>query len=180
MVTIQAAKKTAPKQRERYREQPRTGKKLRVVEAKRNRLIYLPTIPFPLFILSVSILTIGAMINTAQQALIAQQGYEIESIKRDIQLAQQEHDRLLALKARLESPQRIEKIATTKLLMVNVPKVSYLQISSDSSKVSKLIRDRDYQGIASNSKSSSSKEIRAARRTEYTGIEKLGDFAVAR
>jgi len=50
-------------------------------------------------------------------------------VKKEIQIAQQEQDKLLARKAKLESPQRIESVAINKLSMVKAPKISYLRVA---------------------------------------------------
>lgn len=138
MRTIQAvARKLAVKQQGRYKERsysgelPRPKKKLKVVEGRRQQSLALPEMPFPVFVMSVSIITAGIIINVAQQALISQLSYQIESIKKEVQSAQQTQDKLLAQKSILESPQRIEFVAVNKLSMVKAPKVSYLKIAED-------------------------------------------------
>lgn len=77
------------------------------------------------------------IINVAQQALVSQLSFEIDSVKKQIQIAQQAQDKLLAEKAILESPQRIESVATGKLSMVKAPKVSYLRIAEAGSEAHK-------------------------------------------
>ncbi|NCO66798.1 MAG: hypothetical protein COW32_03310 [Candidatus Aquicultor secundus] len=134
----QAARKLAVKQQQvRYKEQPKPKKKLKVVEPKRRQsrqVLALPEIPFPVFVMSVTVITAGIIINVAQQAIISQQSYMIESVKKEIQVAQQAQDNLYAHKAILQSPQRIESVAVEKLSMVKAPKVSYLRILDDGSR----------------------------------------------
>ncbi len=133
----QAARKLAVKQQQvRYKEQPRPKKKLKVVEPKRRQsrqALALPEISFPVFVMSVTVITAGIIINVAQQAIISQQSYMIESIKKEIQVAQQAQDNLYAQKALLQSPQRIESVAVEKLSMIKAPRVSYLRILDDGS-----------------------------------------------
>lgn len=130
MRTIQAARK-AVKHQVQHKERP-ARKRLKAVEEKRNRRRFsLPEIPFSIFVLTVSVLTAGIIINVAQKAIVSQISYEIESVKKEIQQAKQIQDRLLAKKARLESPQRIESVAIKKLLMVKAPKISYLRIDDN-------------------------------------------------
>jgi len=100
-----------------------------VAEERNRHVASLPEIPFPIFVLSVTALTAGIIINVAQHALVSQLNYEIEGAKKEIQLAQQIQEKLLAQKAKLESPQRIESIATTKLSMVKAPRISYLRVA---------------------------------------------------
>jgi cell division protein FtsL len=128
--TIQAARKVAVKQQHvRQKEQPKPKRNLKSVEEKRRQSRSAPEISFPVFVITVSIITVGMIINVAQQALVSQMSYQTELLKKDIQVAQQIHDKLLAEKAILESPQRVESIATNKLSMVKAPKVSYLRIA---------------------------------------------------
>lgn len=131
MRTIQTARKTAAARQLQYKERLKSKKKLRVVEEKSRRIAPLPKITFPVFALSVTLFTAGLIVNVAQHALVSQLNYEIESIKKNIQLAQQAQEQILAQKAKLESPKRIESIATTKLYMVKAPKISYLRVSLD-------------------------------------------------
>ncbi|MCL6471649.1 MAG: hypothetical protein K6T91_02425 [Firmicutes bacterium] len=135
MRTIQAAvaRKVAVKQQPQLRAQPQgkyQKKKLKVIDNRRRQSLSLPEIPFPVFIMSVSVITAGIILNVAQQALVSQLSYETESVKKEIQLAQQIQDKLLAEKSILESPQRIESVAVNKLSMVKAPKVSYLRIAN--------------------------------------------------
>lgn len=133
MRAIQTARKTTTVRRSQQREQLKTEKRLRVVDERSSRKASLPEIPFPIFVLFVTVLTAGLIVNVAQQALVSQLSYEIDGVKREIQLAQQTQEKLLAQKAKLESPQRIELIATEKLCMVKAPKISYLRIADDAS-----------------------------------------------
>lgn len=128
MRAIQAVRKTTVKHQVQHRERS-VKKRLKAVEERRNRQwSILPEIPFPIFVLTVSVLAAGIIINVAQKAIVSQISYEIESVKKEIQQAQQVQDGLLAKKARLESPQRIESVAVKKLLMVKAPKISYLRV----------------------------------------------------
>lgn len=133
MITIAvAARNVAVKQQyPRQKQKPKPKKKLRVVEAKRRQSISLPDIPFPVFIVSVSLVTAGIMVNVAQQAIVSQLSYEIEAVKKEILQAQQVQEKLLAQKSDLESPQRIEEVAINKLSMVKAPRVSYLKVIND-------------------------------------------------
>lgn len=106
-----------------------------MVRGKNQRTSPVLEIPFPVFILSVTILTLGLLVNVAQQALLSQLSYEVENVKKEIQLAQQVQEKLLAQKAELESPERIESIAIQKLSMVKAPKVSYIRVELDSPRV---------------------------------------------
>lgn len=135
MRTIQAARKIAVKHHVRYGEKPKSRRNLRVVENQTRRVASSKRpaasvdIPFPVFVLSVTALTVGIIVNVAQQALVSQLSYDVETVKKEIQLAQQEQEKLLARKAKLESPQRIESIATKKLSMIKAPKISYLRVA---------------------------------------------------
>lgn len=135
MRTIQAVRKATVRHQPLRKEQPKPEKNLKIVEGRRSKALSLPRVSFPVFILIVSLLTAGVLVNIAQKALVSQLSYDIESLKKEIQTAQQEQDKLLALKARLQSPQRIESVAIGKLSMVSAPKISYLKISEDGSKV---------------------------------------------
>jgi len=129
-----AARNVAVKQQHpRQKQKPKPKEKLRVVEVKRRQSISLPDIPFPVFIISVSLVTAGIMVNVAQQAIVSQLSYEIEAVKREILQEQQVQEKLLAQKSDLESPQRIEEVAINKLSMVKAPRVSYLKIANDGS-----------------------------------------------
>jgi cell division protein FtsL len=88
-------------------------------------------IPFPIFVLSVVALTLGLIINVAQQAMVSQLSYEVDNVKKEIQAAQQVQEKLLAEKAKLESPERIESIAIKRLSMVKAPKISYVRVQLD-------------------------------------------------
>ena len=117
---------------------PRKRHNLRVIDENARRVSTSKRtsssveIPFPLFVLSVSALTACIILNVAQQALVSQLSYQTEMVKKEIQIAQQEQDKLLARKAKLESPQRIESVAINKLSMVKAPKISYLRVAVDS------------------------------------------------
>ncbi len=112
---------------------PRPKKRLKVVENRRRRTLALslPQVPFPVFVVSVSVIAAGIIINVAQQAIVSQLSYQIDSVKSKIQSAQQVQDKLLAQEFMLESPQRIESVAVNKLSMVKASKVSYLKIVAD-------------------------------------------------
>lgn len=135
MRTIQhaTARKLTTKQHTQHkahRKSPKKPtKKLRAVEERRRQPRSSPELSFPVFVASVSVITAGMIINVAQQALVSQLSYEIDSVKKEIQVAQQVQDKLLAEKAILESPQRVELVATGKLSMVKAPKVYYLRIN---------------------------------------------------
>ncbi|MBE0447692.1 MAG: hypothetical protein IBX64_06290 [Actinobacteria bacterium] len=135
MRTIQTARKMTTVRQLQRKEQLKTKKKLRVVKEKNRHTLSIPEIPFPIFILSVTVLTVGLIVNVAQQALVSQLSYETESVKREIQLAQQVQEKLLAQKVKLESPQRIESIAIKKLSMVKAPKISYIRVELDTPRV---------------------------------------------
>ncbi|HCG99462.1 MAG TPA: hypothetical protein DE036_06640 [Actinobacteria bacterium] len=135
MRTIQAAQTVAVKHPVRPEERPKKRHNLRVIDENSRRVSTSRRaassieIPFPLFVLSVSALTACIILNVAQQALVSQLSYQTEMVKKEIQIAQQEQDKLLARKANLESPQRIESVAINKLSMVKAPKISYLRVA---------------------------------------------------
>jgi cell division protein FtsL len=79
--------------------------------------------------LTVSAITAGMIVNVAQHALVAQSTYQIEDIKKQIQCEQQIQQKLIAQKARLDSPRRIETVATRQLSMIKAPKTSYLEVA---------------------------------------------------
>ena len=134
MSTIQTARQVSARHQVRRKEQLRTKKSLKLVKAcgrAARRTASASELPFSIFVISVSILTAGIIVHVAQQALVSQLSFEIENVKKEIQLAEQTQEQLLAQKAALESPQRIETIATGKLSMVKAPKISYLRIVTD-------------------------------------------------
>ncbi|MBI4734065.1 MAG: hypothetical protein HY779_04525 [Rubrobacteridae bacterium] len=70
------------------------------------------------------------IVNVAQNALVSQSIYQIEAIKKQIQCEQQIQQKLIAQKARLDSPRRIETVAVGKLSMIKAPKTSYLKVAN--------------------------------------------------
>lgn len=180
----QAARKAAVRQQQvRYREQPKPNKKLKVVETRRRQVrqaIALPEIPFPVFVTSVMVITAGIICNVAQQAIISQQGYMIESIKKEIQIAQQAQDNLYAQKAILQSPQRIESVAVKKLSMIKAPKVSYLRIADDVSAGDLSTNGKNPSMSASSGKHHVTGRSITKGRVEASNGGRLGHHALAR
>jgi cell division protein FtsL len=127
-----------PAQPRYHNERHKQKKRLKVVkdrslnEAKRSvsRSAVQYSIPFPVFMLTVSVITAGMIVNVAQHALVAQSTYQIEGIKKQIQVEQQIQQKLIAQKARLDSPRRIEMVATKQLSMIKAPKTSYIKLAS--------------------------------------------------
>ena len=79
--------------------------------------------------LVVSAITAGMIVNVAQHALVSQSTYQIEAMK-EIQQEEQVQQKLIAQKARLDSPRRIETVATKQLSMIKAPKTSYIKVAS--------------------------------------------------
>jgi cell division protein FtsL len=128
-------------QPQRYNERHKPKKRLKVVKEKtlpetkrsvsRSTVQY--SVPFPVFMLTVSVITAGMIVNVAQHALVAQSTYQMEGIKKQIQVEQQIQQKLIAQKARLDSPRRIEMVATKQLAMIKAPKTSYIKLASNGS-----------------------------------------------
>lgn len=115
-----------------YDERQKRKKRLKVVKDKKrtaSRATVKYSVPFPLFMLTVSAITAGMIVNVAQHALVSQSTYQIEAIKKQIQCEQQTQQKLIAQKARLDSPRRIEMVATRQLSMIKAPKTSYLKVA---------------------------------------------------
>ena len=116
-----------------HQERQKHKKQLKVVKQKKrtaSKTAVQYSIPFPLFMLTVSAITAGMIVNVAQHALVSQSTYQVEVIKKEIQMEQQIQQKLIAQKARLDSPHRIETVATQQLSMIKAPKTSYLKVAS--------------------------------------------------
>jgi cell division protein FtsL len=119
-------------ERQKHKKQLKVVKQKVVKQKKRtaSNTAVQYSIPFPLFMLTVSAITAGMIVNVAQHALVSQSTYQVEAIKKEIQMEQQIQQKLIAQKARLDSPRRIETVAIQQLSMIKAPKTSYLKVAS--------------------------------------------------
>ncbi|MFP5297443.1 MAG: cell division protein FtsL [Actinomycetota bacterium] len=101
---------------------------LRVVRSKRNGLIKRSTSRriAPMLVLG-SILVIATVFAVLlEQVVLAQTGFKMDTLRREIASAETEHARLVLKVAKLSSKERIEQVAMEELGMVQPKRISYI------------------------------------------------------
>jgi len=128
---MQTAAKLKPQVIPRNQTRKQTKRRLKVVKPRKRLIMVDSASLFSLFLFLSFFLATGLIFNVSQRALIAQVALENKQLEDVLEKEQLKEQRLFIAKAKLNSPDRIEKIAVEKLGMICSSEVNYLELPSE-------------------------------------------------